>query len=220
LITRTPNEWRKLCTQINSGYIPSNGNTYDSGIHLVTILQDKFKLFPNPNKLRICDVGSGNGRLPMGLVGLGLEPKSYYGLEIIPNCVSFCNIAFAGYANFTFKLLDASNPRYWQSASRPELVEYPLKDESVNLVIANSLFSHTQNMRIAKRNIDEMLRVLEPGGTLYSSWIVRDKRDENAAMTKYLLSDVEELLPNVAMSEVLTTKAQPQQTGFISIKEE
>lgn len=218
-MTRTPNEWRKLCNKISAGYTPAGDTTYVSGIKLVTILQNKFKLFSKPSKLKICDVGSGNGRLPMGLIALEVNPKSYIGLEIIPGCVSFCNIAFLGYPNFIFKLLNAANPHYWQAAQRPELVKYPLEDESVNLVIANSLFSHTQNIPIAERNISEMLRILKPGGILYSSWIIRNKRDPSAAMTKYLQQDIEELLPNIIASDELEIMSQIRQTGFISVKE-
>ncbi len=220
---RTAGEWRTICKEISAGYIPSKGNTFDSGIRLVKVLQAKFNLFTSRN-LEICDVGSGNGRLPMGLIGTQLLPKSYVGLEIIPACVSFCNKAFKDYDNFTFKPLDASNPRYWPVARSPELVEYPLEDESINLIIASSLFSHTGTIGVAQRNLDEMFRILKPGGLLYSSWIIRDKRDPNPAMTKYLLSDVERMLPNIIKVVSMATKSieqsieQDRQTGFLCRK--
>lgn len=219
---RTVDEWHMVCKSISAGYTPSKGNTFDSGIRLVEILQARFNLFVSRN-LKICDVGSGNGRLPMGLIGTQLSPKSYVGLEIIPACISFCNKAFKNYDHFTFKLLDASNPRYWPFARAPELIEYPLLDESVDLVIASSLFSHTGTIEVAQRNLDEMFRILRPGGLLYSSWIIRNKRDSDPAMTKYLPDDVMKMLPNIIKIVSMATKSeqsieQDRQTGFLCRK--
>lgn len=216
--TRTAKEWQDICSHITSGYVPSRGTTYDSGIKLVELLQDRFGIFADCASLDICDVGSGNGRLAMGLLATNRKPKSYCGLEIIPTCVDFCNKAFAPYPNFMFVRLNASNPRYWTDAQAPELVKFPLADESVNLVVANSLFSHTGTFEIAQRNLNEMFRILKPNGVLYSSWIIRAKRDPNPAMTKYTLLDAAWLLHPVSRVMSIGDHSQPRQTGFICIK--
>lgn len=169
---RTPKEWADVCEQISAGYVPDSGkrSTFASG-------QEYRRLYLQPLKdavslwhdgAVVVDIGSGNGRLAMVLCE---EPITYHGLEIIKGSVEFCRMAFRDHLNFHFHHLDIHNGHYnGRGAMQPESATFPLPDESADLVLASSLFSHLTPLAAVSRYLSEVHRILKPGGKFYSTW--------------------------------------------------
>jgi len=165
---RTAAEWRIICREgVTAGYTPGGNaeNLYDSGVAIVSVLRKSRLWKPGHH---IAEVGAGNGRIAMGLLGEGV---TFTGLEIIPACVEFCQSAFDGYDGFNFIHLDVWNGHYNGGGSvMPENMTLPFPDDSVNCVLAVSLFSHLGTTAVSERYLSEMARVLVPGGRLMATF--------------------------------------------------
>lgn len=159
--------WETVCQGITAGYVPGGnaGDTYESGRQMVGLLRP-LNLWQRGDLA--VEVGSGNGRIAMGLLD---EDVRYVGLEIIPDCVAFCQRAFESVPDFQFKHLDVYSGHYnSRGRTRPERMTLPLDDETADCVLAISLFSHLGTVTVAERYLQEMARVLKPGGKLLSTW--------------------------------------------------
>lgn len=117
----------------------------------------------------VLDVGAGNGRQAIGLLELGVS--RYVGLEVVKECVEFANRAFRRWGEVRFDWIDAVNEMYNPAgAVDPTLVTFPYEDGEFDLVIAGSLFTHLQSAEVAGRYLDELARVLRPGGAAFTTW--------------------------------------------------
>ena len=207
--------WRNKCAKdITAGYSPGGvrGDTYESGVKLAQQLAE-WGVWQRGDVL--VDVGCGNGRLAMGLLAAGV---TYIGLDVVLPCVEFCRDAFREMEAFRFVHLDVYNARYWpEGAVAPNKVVYPLDDACADVVVANSLFTHTGTLDVARRNLREMRRILKPGGRLYTTWFFGDVSDEQAAKTVYRRRNIEPLLAWVdIVHEGLT--ARSSQTALLGVK--
>lgn len=181
--SNTPEHWLDQCKRISAGYLPGGDRslTYHTGVIIAENLIARGFLVPGD---RILDVGSGNGRLAMGLAAVEF-PCSYTGLEVIAPCVSFCTQAFAGFDWFRFVHLDLRVKHYWpKGKGDPGRVVYPVPSESIDKVLALSMFSHTGTVRAARRNLGQMYRVLAPGGAAFTTRYL-GLRDADEAKTVY-----------------------------------
>lgn len=116
----------------------------------------------------ILDVGCGNGRCAIPLVDMNIK---YIGLDVIPECIRFCNMAFAQWPQFKFEMLEARNSRYRpQGILSPQEVVFPVADKTVDTVLALSLFTHFETIEACAHYLAEMKRVLKPGGLLWCTW--------------------------------------------------
>lgn len=190
-MTRTPKQWADFsAARFRGGYTPGGKarDLFSSGQALAKLLHGWGVWQPGDV---LVDVGCGNGRLAMGLVKAGV---TYYGLDVIENSILFCREAFIGYKGFYFHHLPVHNEHYAPlSEQDPALVTYPLADGMADVVVANSLFSHTETLAIAHRNLLEMHRILKPGGKLFSTWRLVPPHvqvDASADHTNYLRTDV------------------------------
>lgn len=143
---------------------------------------------------RVLDVGSGNGRQAIGLLELGIE--SYVGLEVIRECVVHCSSAIED-PRCTFVHLDIRNDMYNPGGRvRPDEVVFPFEDASFDFVVAGSLYTHLEELAVARRYAEETRRVLRPGGFAYTSWFLSPPNavSANPKRTVFRRSDVEGLL--------------------------
>jgi SAM-dependent methyltransferase len=215
---RTAQEWIEYCrANISAGYVPDGdkAQVYVMGAKLAEIFHEHLPWQAGDS---ILDVGSGNGRLAFGLLGSGLI---YHGLEIIRPCVEFCHAAFAEYPEFHFYHLDLYNEHYWAvGKTKQDQVTYPIPDASIDYVVAHSLFSHTGTISNARRNLEEMKRVLKPGGLLCSTWFLAPPRqapDNDEALTVYWRADFEMLVHDFEIVEDFTMPTN-KQSAFVLLR--
>jgi SAM-dependent methyltransferase len=186
---RTPEQWIEVCRGITAGYTPGGRkeDTYSSGVILANILYGLGVWQPGDS---IVDIGSGNGRLAMGLYG---QDITYTGLEIIEPCVEFCQQAFEDVPNFRFIHVDFQNGHYWgKGAILPGQQQYPIPSAYADVVIAESVFSHTGTLAVARWLYGEMVRIVKPGGKLFSTWFFGEP-DESERRTIYSREEVSDL---------------------------
>jgi len=117
----------------------------------------------------VLDVGAGNGRQALGLLELGVG--RYVGLEVVRECVDFANRVFRRWPNVRFDWIDATNEMYNPGgAVDPATATFPYADGEFDLVIAGSLFTHLQSAEVAQRYVEEIARVIRPGGAAFTTW--------------------------------------------------
>jgi len=128
---------------------------------------------------RVLDVGAGNGRQAIGLVELGVA--SYTGLEVIKRSVDHANAVFAPIGNVRFDWLDVRNPMYNPHGSQPpDEVTFPYPDAGFDFAVALSLYTHLENLVVAKRYVSETARVLRAAGGAFMTFF---KSPPNATTT-------------------------------------
>jgi len=109
-------------------------------------------------KLRVLDVGCGNGNLLLTLVALGFRPSQLTGIDVIPARIETARERLPGARMI---LGDAS--------------EMEFDSGSFDLVLESTIFLQMTDDRLAHAIAAEMIRVLAPGGSL----IIRDWRIGN-----------------------------------------
>lgn len=207
---RNADEWKRVCSNITAGYTPDGKKetTYASGVELANLL---LELGVWKDGDRIVEIGSGNGRLAMGLYG---HPVEYLGLEIIKPCVTFCQEAFREIPGFAFKHVDMRNGRYWYSgALDPAKEPYPVADHEADVVLALSVFSHTGTLAVANHLYSEMVRIAKPGGKVFTTWYFGEP-DESERKTVYKRSSVNHLFAGLEWEKALPPK-DSSQTGIL-----
>lgn len=187
--------WEAYCeANVKGGYTPGGNarNLPGSGLALVQFLQ---RLNILHDHISVLDVGCANGRVAIGLDLSDLRYIAYHGLEIVKPAFEFCVQAFQSKSHFHFTHLDIYNARYWPGGTiKPLNVVYPIEAASVDVVIANSVFTHVHSYAEAQHYLAEMLRVLKPGGTLFSTWSFTTLRDQVAINAKHTIWHINKVL--------------------------
>lgn len=113
----------------------------------------------------VLDVGSGIGRIAVPLTSY-LDPDArYYGFDIVPRAVRWCqrNIS-EHHPNFEFRLADVRNELYNPRGTIPaEEYAFPYPSSFADCVVATSLLTHMPFPATA-HYLSEIARVLKPGG--------------------------------------------------------
>lgn len=135
----------------NAGIAEKNKviNDWINKIETSKKIAEDFKLrAANPEGLKILDAGSGNGGVSIAFSKAGAE---VYGLEIESDLVEIaCLNAEADQAGVKFVLYDG--------------VKFPFADGEFDAVLSISVLEHVSN---PQNYLNEILRVLKPGGFLY-----------------------------------------------------
>jgi len=121
----------------------------------------------------VLDVGSGVGRVAVGLTGW-LQGR-YEGLDVVRRGVEWCQRAITPrYSNFSFQVADLYN-RHYNPEGRVPASEYqfPFEDRSFDFVVLTSVFTH---LLPDDRNnyISEIARVLRPSGRCFATFFLFD----------------------------------------------
>lgn len=139
------------------------------GEHLSSIARDLGGLQPHE---RLLDIGSGVGRLAVGLTGY-LTPGEYAGFDVDRPGIAWCRRTIEPrFPNFRFTRVDVRNRHYNpKGAIAPESFVFPYATESMDVVFASSLFTHL-TPAVADHYLGETRRVLKQGGRLVASFFL------------------------------------------------
>ena len=127
----------------------------------------------------VLDVGCGAGRMARPLAGW-LRGR-YEGFDVQARAIRWCRRRYARrHPNFGFTHVDVANDAYNPSGRgiAAEL-SFPYPDDSFDFAILASVFTHLLG-DAALRYLDELARVLRPGGTAFGTWFLLDREVELA----------------------------------------
>lgn len=196
---RSDAEWCDVMHRINKGHVPmtrddTGKDAYDLAYWEGVWMRKLFAVKPT-RKDTVLDLGCGNGRLAIGVLPYGCQ---YIGLDPVPECIDFCRDAFSPWAKrYRFDRIDVYNRYYYpQGTVQPIDFRIPLDDASVTWAVAVSVFTHLCTLDVARHYVEEMLRVLKPGGILYTTWFKSPPNEPTSIIerTVFLETEILELL--------------------------
>lgn len=122
---------------------------------------------------RVLDIGCGCGRNAFALRG---HVSEYVGFDIVPGLVDQAR-SFITDSNFTFLHFDLYSARYnpRQNAVKPEDFTFPFDDNSFNIVMLNSVFTHLLPSAL-NNYVQEISRVLKKKGRCFATVFLRQNR--------------------------------------------
>lgn len=124
---------------------------------------------------RVLEIGSGYGRIAVGLTNYITPPGSYDGIEIIRKAVDWsAKEITARHPNFRFHHADVLNP-YSNQEGKNRATEYriPFPDNSFDVVFLTSVFSHMPPHEI-DNYLGEIQRVLKADGRCFITYYLLD----------------------------------------------
>jgi len=124
---------------------------------------------------RMLDVGCGYGRLAIGILGSRRFRGTYLGFDILRGHIRWCRESITrAFPNVRFEVLNLHNERY-NPAGRldPTTARFPARSGSMDLCAATSVFTHL-DLPTTEHYLDEIRRVLRPGGVAVTTWFIYD----------------------------------------------
>jgi SAM-dependent methyltransferase len=134
-----------------------------------------------PRDGAVLDVGCGLGRMAAPLVNYFRGKGRYEGLDVEEEAIAWCrqNIG-AGHPNFRFTLAAVHSLRYNPGGdSSPATFHFPYEDATFDTAFLASVFTHLLPDAVA-RYLDELARVLKPGGRCLATYFLLNERSERA----------------------------------------
>lgn len=152
---------------------------------------------------RVLEVGCGTGRLARPLVRF-LEEGTYDGLDVDREAIGWCRRAYRRHGNARFLRADVFDPReHPGGAHRGDEYCLPYPDASFDVAVMLGVLSHLLEAEAA-RHLEELGRVLAPGGRVLATLFVLDG-DSRARMAdgRAALSFLDAEQPVALLSEDL-----------------
>lgn len=149
----------------------------------------------------ILEIGCGCGRTALALKNY-LKGGSYTGMDIERESIRYCQNASVFQCDaFTFDFLDVQNDEY-NPAGEAAASDYvfPYEDGEFHAVFLVSVFTHMLTDDV-KNYIEEIARMLKPGGTLMLTTFLMDHGKQSSRLF-FPLSDKEHHFNNREMPEV------------------
>jgi len=195
---RTDAEWCRVMHGITGGHRPMtptpDKDCFDLAYWEGVWIRDLLHVKPTPEDL-VLDLGCGNGRFAVTCLPYGCQ---YVGMDPMQECVEFCRSAFEPWKNrYRFEHIDVyyrdGNPG---ATVKPIDFRIPLDEGSVSYAVAISVFTHLCTMDVATHYVAELLRVLAPGGTLYTTWFKSPPNEPTDVIERTVFdeSDIRNLL--------------------------
>lgn len=124
----------------------------------------------------VLDFGCGCGRIARRLaLAAAPMPRRYVGCDLHAGMIAWDNKNLAPrLEGFTFVHSDVFNPGFNPDPSLPRTAPFPAEDGAVSLLLALSVFTHLTQEQ-APSYLDEVRRVLRPGGVLLASFFLFEK---------------------------------------------
>lgn len=136
----------------------------DSGKNEAARLVREFGLSAQSSLL---EVGSGTGRLPLGIVQELGSIKRYEGIDVSEGAVSWCRRHLATrYPWMRFTLLSLKNERYNPHGQAADSFRFPFDNAQFDAIYLYSVFSHMLEADV-QMYLNEFARVLRPGGGVF-----------------------------------------------------
>lgn len=126
----------------------------------------------------IIDIGSGCGRLAYGLhEWFG---GRYVGVDIVPSLIQFCQKRFP---RFEFQHLNVRSEYYNpQGSIDPEAARIPQPDQSFDLAVLFSVYTHLLPDTFRRMTAD-VARLVRPGGRCLASFFLLDDQSDRATFS-------------------------------------
>lgn len=120
---------------------------------------------------RVLDIGSGMGRLAVGLIPFFDKHGSYDGLDIVPAGIKWCrNNITPKHPNCRFHLAEVYNAEYNPKGTvKADTYKLPFDDNTFDLVVLVSVFTHMLPPEV-NNYLGEIARVLKPGGRCFATY--------------------------------------------------
>lgn len=120
--------------------------------------------------LQVLEIGCGIGRDAIPLIEILGPTGSYAGTDVIRESVVWCQDHISSdHPNFRFEWHDIIDSLHNPSGRfRPEEIRLPAEDASIDLVFAQSVFTHMLPEQF-EHFLGEAARVVRPGGTVYAT---------------------------------------------------
>jgi ubiquinone/menaquinone biosynthesis C-methylase UbiE len=123
----------------------------------------------------VLDIGSGMGRSAVALTSYLDKEGKYEGFDVVKRGVDWCSKNISSrFPNFQFSSVPLNNDLYRPDGKAPESFRFPYPDNTFNLIIVNSVFTHMVAKEV-ENYFTEMARVLKIGGTAYITFFLFDK---------------------------------------------
>jgi len=149
------------------------GESDERFVEIAVLLADLVLEWAGPRSA-VLDVGSGYGRLAVGLLERGFDGR-YEGFDILPRHVAWCRKHLTAFApSYRFHHLDIRNERYNPTGLLdPFAARFPGKGP-FDAVAVFSVFTHMERRSIA-HYLREVTRLLRPGGVAVTTFFLWDE---------------------------------------------
>ncbi len=126
---------------------------------------------------QVLDIGSGLGRIAVGLLDYIKPPGGFEGIEIVREGVDWSNKNISKHSpHFHFQHLDLYNKMYNPAGKmKSSEVVFPFKDKSFDFIFLTSVFTHMLE-RDVERYFSEIERVLKPKGQVYATMFILNQQ--------------------------------------------
>jgi ubiquinone/menaquinone biosynthesis C-methylase UbiE len=153
-----------------------SGDFTEQGKHHLELLKKLAGLKPEDTVL---DVGSGIGRTAVALTSFLSSEGNYEGFDVVKKGVTWCRNNISNkFPNFNFRFIPLKNDLYNDEKVRAEDFIFPYPDRKFDIVFLFSVFTHMQPGE-TDHYLDEIFRVLRPGGRCLTTLFFFDKDIED-----------------------------------------
>jgi SAM-dependent methyltransferase len=134
---------------------------------------------------KVLEIGTGYGRMAVGLTGYLDAQGSYDGIEIIKKAVDWCASEISSrFPNFRFHHADLHN-NFSNKEGKNQTSSYhvPFPESHFDFVFLTGVFGHLLPQN-AEAYLAEIHRVLKPGGRCFITWYLLDEFAREQIRTK------------------------------------